>query len=157
MAHKPEIPIKIIGRNISVEVPDCVRSLWYKYRQNTFRQPESCGVIIGGFNAKENRVIIDHCTEPKPGDVLKRRAYILQDPEHQQVVDNYFHDSEGYSHFLGIWHTHPEPFPAPSAQDRIDWANVMKVNQGIVPAFLFAIVGNRQISLFPYIQRNNIL
>ena len=87
---------------------------------------------------------------PGPMDIRRRTSYQLRDKKHNAAVLSAYHKTNGYSNFLGIWHTHPEPHPTPSNIDLSDWKKRMLENHTLIPAFIFAIIGTQTTSYFIY-------
>nr|USN27217.1 hypothetical protein [synthetic construct]VVV03660.1 hypothetical protein AW0309160_01043 [Aliivibrio wodanis] len=135
--------------DLSVDVPDHVISTWNRYRQ-TECQTEACGFIIGGYIPNSRTIVIDDCTTPGLMDIRRRTSYQLRDKKHSAAVLSAYHKTNGYSNFLGIWHTHPEPHPTPSNIDLSDWKRRMLENRTLIPAFIFAIIGTQTTSYFIY-------
>lgn len=52
---------------------------------------------------------------------------------------------EGW-HCVGFWHTHPEPHPTPSGEDRAFARDHAKAAKTEVSGLVFAILGNREMS-----------
>jgi len=48
---------------------------------------------------------------------------------------------EGF-HAVGLWHTHPEPIPHPSSNDRITTIKYLKAFEGEMSGFIQVIIGN---------------
>lgn len=137
---------KIGNDKVNVSIAPEVLNIWKKFRQNSRRNREACGVLIGGYDAKNNMIVIENCTKPMKGDICKRRSFILQDEGHQLAVDKDYVDSNGTSFYLGTWHTHPVTRPSPSCRDRTDWKKCIARNP-LIPSFIFAIVGINSVFL----------
>jgi proteasome lid subunit RPN8/RPN11 len=46
-------------------------------------------------------------------------------------------------HAVGLWHTHPEPMPTPSGQDRQTTSEYLEAFQGDRGRYLMVVIGNR--------------
>ena len=149
------LKIAIYGRsNLYLDVNPSIHVLWSKYRQVMINDTEACGVLIGGYLTEKKGFSIDSCTSPGPLDIRNRCSFIMRDKCHQKAMNIAYKNSKGTSYLLGTWHTHPEPFPKPSAQDLREWKKLMSQNKADLPSFLFVIVGTKQISFFPYDNNN---
>ncbi len=141
---------KNCSKQINVNINPQIINIWRKFRQSSIIDKEACGVLIGGFDQLEKKIIVDGCTLPMKGDFRKRFSFFLRDKGHQCTVDKAFNKSRGTSFYLGTWHTHPENNPTPSQADLTDWKSCIDRNP-LIPCFLFAIVGTEFAFLHPQI------
>jgi integrative and conjugative element protein (TIGR02256 family) len=141
---------KKCNKQVDVIISPQIIDIWHKYRQCSTHDKEACGVLIGGFDQQEKRIIVEDCTQPMKGDFRKFFSFLLRDIGHQCAVDKAFAKSRRTSFYLGTWHTHPEKNPTPSKGDLTDWKNCMDRNP-LIPSFLFAIVGTEFVFLHPQI------
>lgn len=117
-----------------------------------FRQiaPDSCeasGLMIGRA-LDDGSVVVDEITTPGPLDKRSRFACSLEDPSHQQRLDDAWERSDGRSNYLGHWHTHPEPDPRPSDIDLADWRRRLSVETYPGDHLLFVIVGTERTRMW---------
>ncbi|MFT4850483.1 MAG: integrative and conjugative element protein (TIGR02256 family) [Sediminicola sp.] len=136
---------------IHIDISSKAKSIFLEHRQIKATNKEACGIILGGLVRHTNTIFIDECTAPGHLDQRHRFHYTMLDPQHQNSINKAFKDSNGFTNYLGIWHSHPEPHPIPSAIDMQDWKKAMMINSNILPAFVFVIVGTQSVSLFPYL------
>ena len=147
-----ELPIKLFNsKSIKVNFDTKVINVWKNYRQLKKSDLEGCGVLIGGYIRENRTIIVESCTTPGVADTRRRCSYKMTDSSHQTTINTAFKKSNGEAFFIGTWHTHPEPYPTPSRADLQDWKRLMHENLDAIPAFLFAIVGTKQVSIFPFI------
>lgn len=107
---------------------------------------EAGGVLIGRFIAESEDIVIDMVTGPMAGDRRQRNRFDRAKRAHQQAIDRAWKESDGTRTYLGEWHTHPEPFPSPSAIDLRDWRKRIKRDTFHGDALHFLIVGQKEIS-----------
>ena len=132
------------GRRVHVRAE--VAGVWHTYRQTAADAAESFGVLMGTTSVDRREIWIESVTTPMAHDQRTRLSFELRDPGHQQAVCGKFACSGGRAIYLGTWHTHPEPVPAPSGIDRNDWAACLRANPGRPLAFV--LVGTDQARVF---------
>ena len=144
------LDIKFIkNKDIEVIIADEVVNIWRKYQQRDIKDNEACGVLIGGYNEKQNKIFIDLCTEPQKADIRKRTCFTLKDPFHQKRVNDVFISSQQTQFYLGTWHSHPENYPSPSGVDLEDWGKCIKRNS-YNKFMVFAIIGIKEALIKVY-------
>jgi len=144
------LDIKFIkNKDIEVIIADEVVNIWRKYQQRDIKDNEACGVLIGGYNEKQNKIFIDLCTEPQKADIRKRTCFTLKDPFHQKRVNDVFISSQQTQFYLGTWHSHPENYPSPSGVDLEDWGKCIKRNSHN-KFMVFAIIGIKEALIKVY-------
>lgn len=82
------------------------------YRQTQVRAPESGGMLFARIEAGCVRIV--HATEPNGEDKRSRFSFTPALKRQQAVIESQF---KAGLHFVGEWHTHPEPSPTPSGLD----------------------------------------
>lgn len=87
------------------------------YRQ-TKRKYEAGGILLGKVRADYSEYIIEDISEPSLKDKRFRFGFIRNKNNAQRVINEAFKKSNGITHYLGEWHTHPESNPEPSSVDR---------------------------------------
>ena len=127
-----------IDGKIKLSAPVC--DVLGKYRQIETEDHEASGLLIGRV-LHNGSVVVDEVTEPLPLDKRSRFSCSLEDPGHQQKADAAYDTSNGCSGIVGHWHTHPEPYPTPSAVDLHDWRRRLQNDIYSDDRFLFVIVG----------------
>ena len=134
------------GHGRRVHVWDCVTRGWKAHRQTAAKSPESFGILIGTVSTDRAEVWIEALTTPKRLDRRWRLGFEMRDPRHEQVVRRMFERSGRQRIYLGTWHTHPEPVPAPSRMDKRDWVKCVRANLG--RPLVFVVVGTSETRLF---------
>lgn len=107
-----------------------------KYRQLCAKDKEAGGQLFAHFEGKDT--FVTDATSPKPLDLRKRFGF--QPNQLIQRLDIKVKYLLG-RHFVGDWHTHPEPIPAPSQVDLNSASQCFKQSRHQLKAFLMIIVG----------------
>ena len=115
-----------------------------KYRQLLPCSPESGGVLVGKFLNSGGSLLINDFTPPQKSDKQKRCLYDRSDA-HNKLVQQIWTDSDHYSTYVGLWHTHPEGVPNYSSVDRRDWMNALNNSKYEGNKLYFFIVGQTHI------------
>lgn len=121
---------------ISPELISTLRS----FRQLSDRAPESGGVLIGKYLNSNGVILIDDYTPPQATDIQKRCLYFRSEA-HNRLVQKIWEESNHYSTYVGLWHTHPEPIPKYSYVDKKDWNNALNKSVYEGNQLFFFIVG----------------
>lgn len=114
---------------------DVVKSL-QSFRQIQFPDKEACGLLLG--QRRGNHLHITKITEPQVADRRSRVAYWRAAKGHRRVAVASWKKSKKLIGYLGEWHTHPQPFPAPSTVDLDEWRKLARLQS---EPMLFLIVG----------------
>ena len=115
-----------------------------KFRQISFGQPESGGVLIGKHLNTGGALLIDDFTPPQHSDKQGRCLYYRSEV-HNTIVQKIWQDSGGHSTYVGLWHTHPEPIPNFSHVDKTDWLDALKRSRFEGDRLYFIIIGQTHI------------
>lgn len=107
------------ARQLIVAVSGCVVETISEYEQRRRNDSEAGGVLIG--ERRQGSITITAATRPQPTDSRGRYHFRRKAKGHQEAVTAAWNASEGVSHYLGEWHTHPEAHPSPSLTDRLGW------------------------------------
>jgi integrative and conjugative element protein (TIGR02256 family) len=114
---------------------------WYQHRQTRFWHHEAGGLLFAQSVGSVNGCVhITTVTGPYPGDRRTRCSLIL-DPERCRA-DIEIQFSRGL-HFVGYWHTHPEPTPTLSEVDRKAFLEIHRNGGLAIERFIAVVVGNR--------------
>lgn len=111
----------------------------YSYAQNNFWKTEAGGQLFSKTPASDT-VVIDLATGPYSSDRRSRCGFrpdlnaANRDREESFRLDY---------HAVGLWHTHPESIPTPSAADRTTACEYLRAFDGEMDGFLLVILGNR--------------
>lgn len=95
----------------------------HTYRQTCSDHLEAGGVLLGSLRGPHIDVVA--CTVPLPSDRRGRYVFERLDSGHVIAVKEVMKASKGTIGYVGEWHTHPEPFPAPSGQDLTNWVDLL--------------------------------
>lgn len=115
-----------------------------KFRQLNKRDNESGGILIGSFLSDNKGFIIDKLTIPQKKDKQSRYSFYRSD-EHNRLVQKIWRETNGFSTFLGLWHTHPEDVPNYSSIDKKDWLDSLDESKYEKNCLFFFIVGRTDI------------
>lgn len=127
---------RLIGR---VEVSQSVMSTLACYRQRP-RAAERGGVLAG-CRIGARSWLISHASPPSPRS-LAGRFWVKRDRrDAQRFIDRVFFETKGAVNYLGEWHTHPEPCPSTSPDDRKMLADLHRNSRLEIDFLLGAIVG----------------
>ena len=108
----------------------------YSERQLKPYQSESGGQLFGEF--ANDVVTVTTASTPSPKDQRSRYRFTRSRATEQAEIDHEF--SNGL-HYIGDWHTHPEPRPAPSSTDHSGARRLFRTSRHELPNFLLVIVG----------------
>jgi integrative and conjugative element protein (TIGR02256 family) len=117
------------------------------YAQHNSFDKEAGGVLLGRFLKDCSDVVVDLVTVPMSNDKRMRYSFYRSKKQHQQIIDQYWKESNGTVTYLGEWHTHPEAFPVPSKVDETDWLRRM-VADTYSEILFFIIVGTQEVSVW---------
>jgi integrative and conjugative element protein (TIGR02256 family) len=106
------------------------------YRQTRFWHREAGGLLFARIAG--NVITIEEATGPRPTDRRSRYSYQGDRHAEQREIDQ--RHPLGL-HYVGDWHTHPEPRPSPSGADDRAMINRIGASKHQLQSFLFAIVG----------------
>ena len=143
---KPPIFNKLDGGKIEPSVSVILRL--FQFRQNTPCKKEAGGVLIGRYIQNSFNIVIDDITVPMRGDCRKRYSFFRAQRRHQQAIDQVWRNSAGTSHYLGEWHTHPEPIPEPSDIDLKNWQRHLQQDVFNGDTLYFVIVGTKRLRVW---------
>lgn len=103
--------------------------------------PERFGQLFTR-DLQTSRVVVSLATEVQAKHA--RRTKVVFDLEHMASQRSALYD-KGW-HFVGLWHTHPEPCPEPSHTDALLAKDHAEAAGQILAGMIFLIVGNRGLS-----------
>lgn len=101
-------------------------------------EPEGGGLLFAKFEFPIIRIL--SATKPHRTDVRWRTLFIPNRILQRRVVKGHF--KEGL-HFVGEWHTHPEPDPRPSNLDLRSMRDAFLKSTHELNYFVTIIIGNR--------------
>lgn len=121
---------------VSIELIDKLS----KFRQLDKNDNESGGVLIGSFLSNDKGFIIDKLTIPQKKDKQTRYSFYRSN-QHNKLVQKIWKETNGFSTFLGLWHTHPEDIPNYSFVDKKDWLDSLVESKYEKNCLFFFIIG----------------
>jgi integrative and conjugative element protein (TIGR02256 family) len=120
-----------------------------KHQQHDDASPEAGGQLFARLSEKE--VAVSRITGPRLADRRSRYSYVPNRREEQTEI--YEMHQKGF-HFVGDWHTHPEPVPIPSQSD------IRTINEAVAKSrhhlygFLMIIVGSGSFPISLHVSLN---
>lgn len=118
------------------------------FKQQTSLMPESGGILLGRLIHNTPHIVVDTITTPQVGDHQSRLQFIRNAPRHQEIINQYWQQSNGTCNFLGEWHTHPQRVPTPSGIDLRSWAQTLRQDTFYTRYLYFLIVGIDEIAVW---------
>jgi len=105
-------------------------------RQNTSAKPEAGGQLFGSLSSSE--IVIEKITGPRPSD-NRGRFHYEPDRRVEQREIREMHKRD--LHYVGDWHTHPEPVPFPSKRDLTSINECARQSTHGLNGFILIVVG----------------
>lgn len=121
----------------TVHFCDRVLQHFDQHRQTRYWQRESGGQLFGII--AQTDILITDITGPRRSDRRTKVLYLPDREREQEEINERF--SKGL-HFMGDWHTHPEPHPTPSITDFVSMRECVTKSRHSLNAFLLVIVGS---------------
>jgi integrative and conjugative element protein (TIGR02256 family) len=100
---------------------------------------EAGGQLFAQFKGKDTYIV--DATEPKVTD--KRKRYWFEPNRWLERLEIQAKHALG-KHFVGDWHTHPQPIPVPSGDDLNSITECFQKSKHELKAFLMIIVGTAE-------------
>lgn len=122
--------------DIRITFENEVLELFEQHKQLSEKSLEAGGQLFARFNQKE--VIISKATGPREGDKRGRFLFWPNRKKEQSEIKDLF--GKGY-HYVGDWHTHPEPAPTPSNTDLFNIIECYNQSRHDLKYFIMVIVG----------------
>lgn len=110
-----------------------------RHRQKSLNDKEAGGQLFAKFEG-DNAIIVE-ATEPKPFDKRSRYGFIPSQWLQRQEIKSKYKQGK---HFVGDWHTHPQPLPSPSGDDKESMIDCFRKSRHELKAFLMVIVGSAE-------------
>lgn len=132
------IVFRIDGFGSSLEMTDTVLDHLSRHRQTTCWKREAGGQLFASFDGE--RWIVEKVTGPRRSDLRSRFGFRPDRRAEQHEIDQAL--ARGF-HFIGDWHTHPEPVPRPSIDDLESVAEMVSLSSHELPGFVMVIVGQQ--------------
>ena len=107
-----------------------------RHRQLHFWHREAGGQLFARIEGP--RIIVYLATGPKSEDKRGRTFFEPDRRSEQAEIDAMFARD---LHYIGDWHTHPEPLPMPSRRDHATMSSRVRLSRHRLAGFVFVIVG----------------
>lgn len=105
-------------------------------RQMQRSRAEAGGQLFARFD--NARIVIEEATGPRSTDRRTRTTYVPdRAAEQREIAERH---ARGL-HYVGDWHTHPDPVPEPSPRDLASIAECVTKSTHALNGFLLVIVG----------------
>lgn len=132
------LPVASSGQTVTFADP--VLEYLSHHRQTRNPQPEAGGQLFASIRGPE--IFVSDITGPRKTDKRFRFLYIPDRKAEQDEIDVRF--KQGL-HYVGDWHTHPEPTAEPSSQDLQSMRECIRKSRHQLNAFLLVIVGSAMV------------
>ena len=106
------------------------------HRQLKPKDKESGGQLFAEF--KPGDTVVVKATGPSPLDKRLRCLFVPSLLRQRREIEALYKQGK---HFVGDWHTHPEPIPTPSADDIKSMLDCFNKSRHELKAFLMVIIG----------------
>ena len=131
------------NNDLSVSICDRCFEHWAKYQQRRFWQIERGGLLFStSVGTLDGRVWVVNVSGPNRGDRAGRYWLELDHAKLLRDIEDQF--AKGF-HFVGYWHTHPEPDPTLSGLDFSAFADNLTSDGIELTRMIAVIVGNAVI------------
>ncbi len=107
-----------------------------RHRQIDPGSREAGGQLFARFDG--NIIRIERATGPRPSDRRSLMAFVPNRLAERREIKRLF--KEGL-HYVGDWHTHPEPRPSPSQTDIESFQEMFRKSRHKLASFVMVIVG----------------
>lgn len=138
--------ISIDYKNYCIKINDNILATMSKYIQCKSKD-ESGGILIGSILIDGKTIEINDCTEPIKGDKSSRCGFYRCN-KHNELLEVKWIESNYIKMYIGEWHTHPQPIPAPSYVDKRSWKRLIKNSITESPIIIFLIIGIETIEIW---------
>ncbi|MDB2121513.1 MAG: Mov34/MPN/PAD-1 family protein [Clostridium sp.] len=130
-----------------IKIKSEVIKILKSYRQLSMNDCEAGGILIG-YETLSGDIIIEYATKPLRKDGRTRISFNRVDKRHNKILKSIWTKQGNIHVYMGEWHTHPEPYPNYSSQDRMNWIQIGdKMNKS---KFIHIIVGNKEVGVWEY-------
>jgi integrative and conjugative element protein (TIGR02256 family) len=105
-------------------------------------ESETGGVIFGQRDTAAGVIWIDEVSGPPPGSIERPQEFVCGTAGVARLAREKEKRSVGALGFLGIWHTHPNQSPAPSARDLAGMLELLELADAPAADGLIVIAGH---------------
>lgn len=109
-------------------------------RQLKWWQSEGCGLLFARIAGQE--IILCEATGPHERSWRRRFGCAIDPVIAQREIDDRHRSG---LHYIGEWHSHPEPVPSPSAQDEATMRSRVMESSHALNGFVFILVGQSDL------------
>lgn len=131
------------GLGLTIEITQTAIEQLTRHRQIEAADNESGGQLFARIDGNVDTWVIERATGPRIGDIRSRFGFKPNRRLEQNEIDAAFKDG---LHFVGDWHTHPEPYPTPSFRDNKSMSEMYESSKHTLKGFIMIIVGNDRIN-----------
>ena len=141
-SHSQQEPVLLpIGNSEQIiEVAPSVLKTFSKFTQVSSDSCEAGGLLFAKFDLPHIHLI--KATRPSRADRRSRLRIQFSTRRRASIIKREFRKG---LHFIGEWHTHPEPEPRPSSIDLTSMRNLYALSTHELNYFVMVIVGNSEI------------
>lgn len=100
--------------------------------------PESGGYIVGYEHKDTGNTVLERVSVPSKRDRRTRTHFDMLDLAHKLFL---IKAKRHKSYYMGVWHTHPQTTPIPSATDWNDWKKTLETDKTAAKYVFFIISG----------------
>ncbi|MFX4219160.1 Mov34/MPN/PAD-1 family protein [Aliarcobacter butzleri] len=133
-----------LDKNKSVKISKKLIDELALFRQLKENDKESGGVLIGSFLVNGTGYILDKLTTPQSQDKQTQCSF-FRSSQHNELVQKIWKETNGFSTYLGLWHSHPEDIPSYSFQDKKDWIDSLNESTFEREYLFFIILGRTHL------------
>lgn len=123
-----------------IVITDAVLEHFAHSRQIGRQLSETGGQLFAIFSTKQ--ILLARVTGPRKTCLFRRFSFLPSRRQEIKEIRLLFKD--GY-HYVGDWHTHPEPIPTPSRDDIQSMSECYKQSRHELRGFLLIIVGQAML------------
>lgn len=142
-------------RSVRYVLPEHVSTLLRQYRQRPGEN--ETGGVLAGWNRKgcfSDTWTVSHFSLPSHKNKAGPRWFQLNRQAAQRFVSDVFSATNGTVYFCGFWHTHPEPYPTRSKQDKKVISDLFRNSKLEISTQLGLIVGTEG-GIYAWCQRSD--
>ena len=149
-SRKKALEFEVGQSNQALKIGSGVLKHFQKYQQKRANSVEAGGQLFARLSFKE--VVIEEATGPRRSDLRARTLYVPDRLAEQPEIDHWHRKR---LHYVGDWHTHPEPNPQPSGSDQESIRESFIRSKHSLQGFLMIIIGTAGFPLGLYVSLNN--
>lgn len=132
-----------LGEGQYLEFSPEVLETFARHRQSP-GQVEAGGILLGRVYSNSH-VLIEEATNPNRLDHAGLVFFDRSRKAAQEIVNRAWQESDGERNYLGEWHTHSVPHPAPSPRDRQMIRNAYRDSINRVGNLFLVVVGLQEV------------